>query len=356
MANMGAYKGVEVPVGSSKEQIMEIIRKADAGSSGELITGTRKTPEKTVNPQDATERISKFNAALNVAVDQARQQRKDKTLDFMGGIVPAGALPATSFSQVIKAFNSSSAPLEASLISSASDFAMEQERAKEETKNKIRDLIVTVGKNGGKQETIDAMSVLIETGDIDSALKIGASALQEKDIRTVDGNLVQVNPDGSVTTIWSAPPSGDGAGGGYTDQELRKLRQAGLLNATTQEKDDFLYGKGQSTDEFNFTDTQIAQGAANAGVSIEEFKRVSPAQQNDYIFGSLKDISTDISTIESAIKNDLVSQEEGNADIRAIIMQYGFDPEIYQGGRFKEGSDDQALNSLYDAYKTSQLV
>lgn len=212
---MGAYKGVEIPVGSSKEQIAEIIRKTDAGSSGELTPGTRPTPSSTVTPpEDATKRISGFNAALNIAVDQARQQRGDKTLDYMKGIVPAGALPATSFAQMIKSFNSDSAPLESTLIKSASDFAQEQERAKEKTKNDIKDLALAVGKAGGKQETIDAITALMDSGDIQSALKIGAEALGKgsEDIRQVGSNLVQVDAEGNVKVLYSAPASGDGGG------------------------------------------------------------------------------------------------------------------------------------------------
>lgn len=215
---MGAYKGVEIPVGSTQEQIQEIIRKVDAGSSGELTPGTRKTPESTVvAPSDATDRIAKFNAALNIAVDQARQKRQDKTLDFLGGVVPKGALPATSFAQVIRSFNSDSAPLESTLISKASDFAMQQEEVKQKAKDDIKDLALAVGKAGAKQETIDAITALMDSGDVTSALKIGAEALGKtnKDIRQVGSNLVEVDTDGNVTVLYSAP-SADGGGGGST--------------------------------------------------------------------------------------------------------------------------------------------
>lgn len=199
------------PKTETPEQYHARIAAARGETSGELAGG-KETPADTVTGAD---RISKFNAALNVAVDQGRQQRQDKTLDFMKGVVPPGALPATSFSQVVKAFQSSSAPLEASLISSASDFAQEQERAKEKTKNDIKDLALAVGKAGGKQETVDAITALMDSGDIASALKIGAVALGKtnKDIRQVGSNLVEVDADGNVSVLYSAP-TGGGEGGG----------------------------------------------------------------------------------------------------------------------------------------------
>lgn len=190
----------------SPEQYHARIANERGESSGEL-NGAGGTPA------DATERIGKFGAALNVAVDQARQQRKDKTLDFLGGVVPKGALPASSFAQVLKSFNSDSAPLESTLLNSAMDFAKDAEKRKEDTKNSIRDLALAVGENGGKQETVNAITALIESGDIDSALKIGATALSKgnEDIRQVGSNLVKVDKDGNVSVIYSAPDS-DGGG------------------------------------------------------------------------------------------------------------------------------------------------
>ncbi len=178
------------------EQYHARIAAARGETSGELAGGKE-------GPADATSRMSGFNAALNVAVDQARQQRGDKTMDFMNGVVPPGALPATSFAQMIKSFQSDSAPLEATLVKSASDFAIEQQRAKEEVQNNIRNLALEVGKNGGSQETVNAITALIESGDIDAAIKVGATALQEWE--QVGSNIITRNSDGSVKVIYSAP-------------------------------------------------------------------------------------------------------------------------------------------------------
>ena len=196
------------------EQYHARIAAARGETSGELAGGKKGPAETVAGPEDATTRISKFSSALNTAVDQARQQRKDTTLDYMKGIVPPGALPASSFAQVLRAFNSDSAPLEASLIKSASDFAQEQERVKQETQNSIKDLALAAGKAGAKQETVDAITALMESGNIQDALKIASTSLgkSNEDIRQVGSNLVQVDADGNVNVLYSAPTGGDGGG------------------------------------------------------------------------------------------------------------------------------------------------
>lgn len=147
--------------------------------------------------------------------------------------------------------------------------------------------------------------------------------------------------------------TGSGGADDFTEQEQRKLEMEfgpdWKNTASRQEQLEFLYGKGADT---QFTDTQIAQGAANAGVSIEEFKRIDADQQNEYINGPLKEVSNDLNIILAGINSGNVDQEEGYADIRELLQSYGFDPEIYQGGKY--AADDSALLSLYSAYEASK--
>lgn len=250
MANMGSYKGVEIPVGTSKAEIQKIIERVDAGSSGELMGGNKATPADVVNPSDATDRIGMFGAALNKAVDEARKNRKDATLDFMNGVVPPGALPASSFSKVLQAFNSDSAPLESTLLSSAMDFAKEQEKILEDRKNSIRDLALAVGKNGGSQETVNAIAALVESGDIDAALKVGATSLQE--LEQVGNSLVKRNADGTVEVVYTAPSTTGGGGSNASWTNTQKLKLEAEFGAdwagttTREEQVQFLAGTGDA--------------------------------------------------------------------------------------------------------------
>lgn len=168
-----------------------------------------KSPADTVNsgtPEDAAGKLSKFNAALNVALDQARQQRKDTTMDFMGGVVPKGALPATSFAGVLSAFNSASAPLEATLVDGAMSFAQKQMQVSIDAKNNIRDLALKVAENGGGPETLASVLSFAESGDIDGAIKAAGAALAAKTegkTKAVGNNLVRENADGTSTVLYS---------------------------------------------------------------------------------------------------------------------------------------------------------
>jgi len=210
------------------------------------------TPQETVgekyDPEASATRINNFSSALNTAIDHARQQRKDKTMDFMHGVVPPGALPATSFAGVLSAFNTDSSPLESTLINSASNHAIAQEenkakieadalQSKKDTQNSIRELALAVGKAGGKQEVIDGLAALVESGDIDAAIKVAAASLSatDKEIRQLGNNLVRITEDGQVEVIYSAPESSGGGGNPnvikWTPAETKALKGAGLSDA-----------------------------------------------------------------------------------------------------------------------------
>lgn len=173
------------------------------------------------SPEQSAERISNFSAALNTAIAEARAQRQDQTLDWLGGVIPPGGAPATTFAGVLSAFDNASAPLEASLIRGASDHAINQENLRfemaeteREQQNQIRDLALSVANAGGSQESVNAILALT---DIDDAIGAAAGALQSADkneIRQVGSNLVRVTDDGSVEVLFSANSGGGGGGGG----------------------------------------------------------------------------------------------------------------------------------------------
>ena len=124
----------------------------------------------------SAERFTNFNAALNVAVDQARTERQDKTLDFLGGVIPKGAAPASTFANVLSAFDSDSAPLEASLLNKSSDFVLQQEETKAKAITDIQALALEVGATGDDQ-AVAAILEFAKTGDIDGAIKAATGFL-----------------------------------------------------------------------------------------------------------------------------------------------------------------------------------
>lgn len=92
-----------------------------------------------------------------------------------------------------------------------------------------------------------------------------------------------------------------------------ELYQAGLPKPKVSS------GGGGGGGEISFTDTQLAKGASNAGMSIEEFKKLDSDTQNSYIFGDLVPMNT---TELNAYKKEIDSffeQGTGLAQIREAI-------------------------------------
>jgi hypothetical protein len=168
----------------------------------------------TVDPNDPASRINVFSSALNTAIDEARQQRKDSVLDFAGGVIPPGALPASSFAGVLSAFEGNAAPIEDSLLDGALGFAMQEEERKAKTKSEISDLALKVGINGGSQDTVNAILALMESGDIAAAVKIAATGLAKKGVTGDDASGALLDKEGnpiweiSNKSLWEAGKQG----------------------------------------------------------------------------------------------------------------------------------------------------
>ena len=183
--------------------------------------------------EEAQERITNFSTAVNSAIDLARQQRKDRTLDFLGGVVPTGALPATSFANVLSAFNSSAAPIESGIANAALDAIAQQEQNKftmqqqaeadqKAEENNIRDLALSLVSEGVDPTTVNAV---LEAGTYDTAIGMAAGAIQsltskndDTVVENVGGQLVSYSasdPNNTVKVLFT-PKAGSSTGGGGT--------------------------------------------------------------------------------------------------------------------------------------------
>lgn len=114
----------------------------------------------------------------------------------------------------------------------------------------------------------------------------------------------------------------DSTGGNFTAQEVRKLEQAGLVNAPRQNQLDYLYG---SSSGGTFTPTQTNKGAANAGLGIDTFSVLGDDVKNYYVnlsptaAQSLKDTIAEVASgetnpqeVKDYIKNNGVSPAVAN--------------------------------------------
>lgn len=197
---------------SKNETAAQYNTRIDKERSGVNSTTTPLAPLPAT--EGAADRVNKFNAALNKAVDEARKQRKDVTMDFMEGVVPPGALKATSMAGVLSAFNSDSAPLEASLLNNASQFAQDAAMSEMKTKSSIQELALKVAENGGSTDVVSAILTFTESGDMDGALKAASAALGTE-VTQVGSNLVRIDKKtGEYEVLYTAPVRTGGGGGG----------------------------------------------------------------------------------------------------------------------------------------------
>ena len=163
--------------GLSKKQLDQL--KGAENVDQDLVSSYKKSPEPET-PQsggsDDLDQLQKFDLVANEAKDLAREKRQDSVLDMMGGIVPKGALPASSFASVLNAFNSSAAPVEASLIKSGTDRLLQIEDEKKNNQNSIRELALNVATETGDTKAAKVIAALAESGDIDAAITASLAA------------------------------------------------------------------------------------------------------------------------------------------------------------------------------------
>ena len=166
---------------------------------------------------DQVDRFTKFSTALNTGIDMARQQRKDAVLDQVGGMAPTGSLPASSFAGVLNSFNNSAAPIEASLLKSATDFAQDSENEKKQNQNAIRELALNVATETGDTKAAKVIAALAESGDIDAAITASLAAYGDEYSRNESGAIVKKDKDDNETVVYD-PGTQTSTGG-----ETRKL-------------------------------------------------------------------------------------------------------------------------------------
>lgn len=217
-------------------------------------------PTLTLPERPGPSNLAAFAAALNDAVNLARTKRNKFALEFFQGNVPAGALPATSFGQLLGNINAASAQFTQPLVAGAlgaeqqareeqledfrfqRDFAVsqfefdraaalekaqrdyelqlqqfsQQQRTQEQERNAIRDLYISLAQEGVGQETLQN---ILNSGSLDTALRIAGPALNKsgsKDYQYFQqpgGRIVAANKNDPSDTyvVFEPAPSSTGA-------------------------------------------------------------------------------------------------------------------------------------------------
>lgn len=178
---------------------------------------TPVTPQPAPQFSSPTERAgnySNLSAALQNAINLGRAQRQSSELDFLGGVIPEGAVSAGTFTGLLANLNKASSNYATDLTDQVLEFARDEQDFVREQQNDIRDLALSYMQAGGKQEGVNA---ILASSDIDTAISVAAGALgslkSKETIEKVGSNLVAYDQDGNARVIFSAE---SGTTGGAT--------------------------------------------------------------------------------------------------------------------------------------------
>lgn len=168
--------------------------------------------------KDVVSNFSMFNAALNEAVNLARQQRQSAELDFLSGAIPAGAVSAGQFTGLLANLNRASTQFTEPLVNNVMEFAQNEQEYVREQQNQIRELALVAMENGADQSAIQG---ILAAPSIDSAISMASGVMQnttsdDMDIRQVGANLVSVDKEGNVKVLFNGSSTSSGGGGGST--------------------------------------------------------------------------------------------------------------------------------------------
>ena len=240
-----------------------INQQAGAGSTG--ITAPERTldgaggavAEKTLPDTSTESPLLRFSSVLNDAVSLAKQKRAKLSEDTYRGVVPMGALPASSFASFMQNDRQNSEAFTKPLV----EAGLSAFKADEQTIKKNKETIQNIAENVAKQTgNRDAVSKILAMNDVEEALMYATPLIKTK--------------------------SGDGTGEGnkYGPEDLRQLRQAGLAsNADPAVKDFFLNADPQFRYEFI---RNYARGVnqnvniENIGYSFDDWERQQQAKKS----------------------------------------------------------------------------
>jgi len=199
---------------------------APTQTAADVVTTSEANPDLT-GPQKAADTggvdqqsdFTNFTVAVNKGIDMARQQRQDMALDTVGGMAPAGALPASSFASVIDQFNRSAAPIQSELIGAALDERQNDKERKLTVENQIRELSMSVASETG--DTKVAQMILAELNkpnpDLDAAINMSLIPLGSEYVRTQNGIAKKGKDDSEEdSTVFEYDPASQTMPGGVT--------------------------------------------------------------------------------------------------------------------------------------------
>lgn len=318
-------------------------------------TPTETVKEKVLPPTDGRKSsISAFSSALEDAVSLARNKRQSKDLDFLGGVIPKGAVSAGTFTSLLSNLNQASSNFTDPLVQGAMESAQADENARLEQANSIRDLALSLVQSGTSQEVVQG---ILQAKDLDSAIAMASGAMNAKGkmkTEQIGTKLVQYDPNDPEGTVRVLFDGGSGSGGSG------KAEKPSIVTISPEKKQS-LVSAGFNAQEIDTIESDVSEFGLQAvldGLENEEEKQAVRAVYNksaskenevflneDYfksLFGEeeLKKVAKEAGSVTGG--DDFIPFNE-SGDVEAYLKQLMSTVELYRQAGY---SDKEILTKM----------
>lgn len=315
-------------------------------------TPTETVKSKVLPPSDTKKSsLSAFSSALEDAVSLARNKRQSKDLDFLGGVIPKGAVSAGTFTGLLANLNQASTNFTDPLVKGAMESAQADENARLEQANSIRDLALSLVQSGTSQEVVQG---ILQAKDLDSAIGMAAGAMSAKGkLKTeqIGTKLVQYDPNDPEGTVRVLFDGGSSSG---------KVVKPPIVTISPEKKQS-LISAGFNAQEIDTIESDVSEFGLQAvldGLESEEEKKAVKAiydksvnKENevflneDYfksLFGEeeLQKVAKEAGKVTGG--DDYIPFNE-SGDVDAYLKQLMSTVELYRQAGF---SDKEILNKM----------
>lgn len=135
-------------------------------------------PGRTLPEETSKSRILQFADTINQATNLARNKRQALVLDELGKRVPTGALPASSFGDVLSDFEAASSRSSEPLLKQATDIIENEGKGNEDLANDLQSLQIKLAEAGAPESLLTKIP---QYGTYSEALLAAAPYLKKTD-------------------------------------------------------------------------------------------------------------------------------------------------------------------------------
>lgn len=343
-----------MPLSAKQIEMLKTLPEVDQGlvkayeKNNLNYTPTETVKEKVLPPSNNKSSLSAFSSALNDAVSLARSKRQSKDLDFLGGVIPKGAVSAGTFTSLLSSLNQASTNFTDPLVKGAMESAQADENARLEQANSIRDLALSLVQSGTSQEVVQG---ILQAKDLDSAIGMAAGAMSAKGkmkTEQIGTKLVQYDPNDPEGTVRVLFDGGSSSG---------KVVKPPIVTLSSEEKQSLILA-GFTAQEIDNIESDVSESTLPVvleGIENEEQKNAVKAiysgKKNEVflneeyfksLFGTeeLQKVAKEAGKVTGG--DDYIPFNE-SGDVDAYLKQLMATVELYRQAGY---SDKEILNKM----------